>query len=665
MFSKRLCVAFLALALSSLTAEGAPHHLQNPTCTALTTIIKTVTVTAGGLGATPVTNGIQGTATTKATTSVKATTNLGNNNGGVKTSTKAATTSIRGGNGGQIKTTSSTKAAATTVANNNNAGNGGQTRPTTKATTTRNNGAQTKTTSSTQAAVTTTARNNNNGGNGAQTKTTSLTKAATTTARNNNGGNGGQIKTTSSAQAITSTTARNNNGGNGGQIKTTSSAQAVTTARNNNGGNGGQNQNTSTKATSTTVANNNGGGQQTSVAPPAVTTAINNGGANAGNNAGNNNGGNNNGGNNGGDPQTSTTLDPRVIAAGFANDGQDQPAAGQVRSLTSTNNFINFCLTVPNLPITNGKQITTGSCNPAPIGAIPSVDNMPSAKFIFPQNFGTVKANTAFTIEMAIKNIQAGFFVNAQSNYFAAPQQLNGQGQIQGHSHVVVEPLTSLDQTTPTDPKKFVFFKGLNAPAAGGKLTADVTSGLPVGVYRLASINTASNHQPVIVPIAQHGSLDDHIYFTVTADGKPAAGANNGAAGIVDTVSAPASSATASVPASSVSVSVSATASAPVSTVAPSGAAASSVASSAPAASSSATGKAGQASATPVPQKTESTKKGNQPTASVSSKGATAPTAVASSSAVVKNPKAGAQTTSSSAALPSSTKVRTSGTQKA
>lgn len=205
-------------------------------------------------------------------------------------------------------------------------------------------------------------------------------------------------------------------------------------------------------------------------------------------------------------------LDPRVLATGFENDGQDVPAAGQVKSLTSSNNFINFCLTVPNLPITNGKQITTGSCNPAPIGAIPSVDNMPSSKFSFPQNFGTLKANTPFTVEMQIKNMQTGFFVNAQENYFAAPQQLNAQGQIQGHSHVVIEQLTSLDQTTPTDPKKFAFFKGLNAAAVGGKLTADVTNGLPTGFYKLSSINSASNHQPVIAPVAQHGSLDDAIY---------------------------------------------------------------------------------------------------------------------------------------------------------
>lgn len=169
---------------------------------------------------------------------------------------------------------------------------------------------------------------------------------------------------------------------------------------------------------------------------------------------------------------------------------------------------------MPNLPITNGKQITTGSCNPAPIGVIPSVDNMPSAKFVFPKNFGTIKARQSFTIEMNIKNIDTGFFVNAQANYFAAPQQLNKGGQVKGHSHVVVEKLESLDQTKPTNPKTFNFFKGLNNAATNGKLTAAVDKGLEPGFYRLSSINTSSNHQPVIVPVAQHGSLDDVIYVS-------------------------------------------------------------------------------------------------------------------------------------------------------
>jgi hypothetical protein len=249
------------------------------------------------------------------------------------------------------------------------------------------------------------------------------------------------------------------------------------------------------------------------------------------------------------DLQNSLTLDPSVIAAGFQNDGQAVPAAGQVASLTSSNNFINFCATVPNLPITNGKQITTGSCNPAPMGIIPSTDNMPSAKFTFPTNGGTVAPDTAFTISVAVANFQTGAFVNAQQNYFAAPQQLNGAGQIVGHSHVVVEKLDSLTQTTPTDPKKFFFFKGLNAAAVNGVLTADVSNGLPAGVYKVSTINTAANHQPVLVPVAQHGSVDDVVYFTVTADagavaGLGAANATAAAGAATDTAVAAAGAAT-------------------------------------------------------------------------------------------------------------------------
>jgi len=251
--------------------------------------------------------------------------------------------------------------------------------------------------------------------------------------------------------------------------------------------------------------------------------------------------------NGGGDPQTSLTLDPAVIATGFANNGQDVPTAGQVPSLTSKNNFINFCLTV-NQPITNGKQIATGSCNPAPMGSIPSSSKMPSAKFTNPKNGDTIPANTAFTITMAISNLQTGNFVNAKENYFSAPQQLNGAGEIVGHSHVVVETLDALDQTTPTNPTKFAFFKGLDNAAQGGILSASVAAGLPAGAYRLCSINTAANHQPALVPIAQHGSLDDCVYFTASGGGAAAAspsgaGANNTAASATSSTTGAAASA--------------------------------------------------------------------------------------------------------------------------
>lgn len=246
-----------------------------------------------------------------------------------------------------------------------------------------------------------------------------------------------------------------------------------------------------------------------------------NGGGKGGNKGGNNGatGGNNNAGGNAGNLQTSLTLDKSVIAPAFAS-GKGK-AAGEADSLQSTNNFINFC---SGKTVTNGAQVTAGSCNPAPMGDIPSSANMPSAKFQSPKNGDTIASNTAFTISMAIKGMETGFFTNAAASYFAAPQQLNSQGQIQGHSHVVIEKLSALDQTTPSDPTKFAFFKGLNAAAVKGVLTADVTAGLPAGFYKLSSINSAANHQPVLAPIAQHGSLDDAIYFTVSNKG---AGGNN------------------------------------------------------------------------------------------------------------------------------------------
>ncbi|KAI1796476.1 hypothetical protein LXA43DRAFT_621416 [Ganoderma leucocontextum] len=239
-----------------------------------------------------------------------------------------------------------------------------------------------------------------------------------------------------------------------------------------------------------------------SAAPPATSSTA------AGNNAGNT-------GAAAGDPQTSTTLLASVIATGFAQNGQAQADPGQVPSLTSTNNFINFCAT-SNKAITNGQQIKEGSCNPAPMGEIASFNNMPSSKFVNPKNNGKVAANQNFTIQMAVKNLETGSFVNANTNFFAAPQQVNAQGNIRGHSHVVVEKIDAIDSTAPTDPTTFAFFKGLNAAAdANGILSVVVPGGLPAGVYRLASINSAANHQPALVAVAQHGALDDMVYFTV------------------------------------------------------------------------------------------------------------------------------------------------------
>jgi len=248
------------------------------------------------------------------------------------------------------------------------------------------------------------------------------------------------------------------------------------------------------------------------------------------------------------------TLDPNVIAVNFSQDGQAVQEAGQVASLTSTNNFINFCLTV-NKPITNGQQITTGSCNPAPMGVIASTANMPSSKFVFPKNQDTIKSNTPFTVSMNIAHLETGNFVNAASNYYAAPQQVNAAGDVIGHSHFVIEEIESLSATNLTDPTHFAFFKGVNGIAVDGVLTADVTAGLPAGFYKMSSINAAANHQPVLVAVAQHGWLDDCVYFTVSDDA-PASSipAADTPAPVSSSAAAPSSTSSSSAKASTTSV---------------------------------------------------------------------------------------------------------------
>ncbi|KZV77520.1 hypothetical protein PENSPDRAFT_672845 [Peniophora sp. CONT] len=213
-----------------------------------------------------------------------------------------------------------------------------------------------------------------------------------------------------------------------------------------------------------------------------------------------------------GDLQTSLTLDQSLVGSNLAKDGSTK-AGGETPSLTSTNNFINFCSNVSS-PITNGQQVKTGSCNPVPMGQIAANTNMPQCKFEKPVNMGTVPANQNFTIVMAIKNLETGSFTNPETNYYSAPQQLADSGNIRGHSHFVIEALDSINQTTPLDNTKFAFFAGVNSPAKNGKLSVTVGGGLPKGAYRLASINSASNHQPVLVAEAQRGAVDDMIYFT-------------------------------------------------------------------------------------------------------------------------------------------------------
>ena len=71
-------------------------------------------------------------------------------------------------------------------------------------------------------------------------------------------------------------------------------------------------------------------------------------------------------------------------------------------------------------------------------------------------------------------------------------------------SQVTVQDLGSAKPTNTADARDFVFFKGVDDDGNGaGELTVNVANGLPPGFYRICTMSSAQNHQPVIMPKAQ------------------------------------------------------------------------------------------------------------------------------------------------------------------
>ncbi|PQE04860.1 ribosomal s17 protein [Rutstroemia sp. NJR-2017a BBW] len=211
---------------------------------------------------------------------------------------------------------------------------------------------------------------------------------------------------------------------------------------------------------------------------------------------------------------SSLTLNANAIASGSFSDGLSGIGSEKFEapSATSQNNFMNFC---SGQTLTNGLQITTGSCNGIPMGQLPAKDKMMSSIITFPlAGSATIQSDTTFNITVQMSNIVAGSFTNADSTYFAAPQALQG-GVVVGHTHVTVQDMgKSLNPTTALDPTQFAFFKGINDAGNGkGLLSATVTGGLPAGNYR-------------------RGTADDCTKFTVVGSGTTANDAsNNGSKG--------------------------------------------------------------------------------------------------------------------------------------
>jgi len=169
------------------------------------------------------------------------------------------------------------------------------------------------------------------------------------------------------------------------------------------------------------------------------------------------------------------------------------------------------------------------------MGDIPAKSLMISSIITYPlPGSATIESDTTFNISVQTINLVAGSFTNADATYYAAPQALSG-GKVIGHTHVTVQDMgKNLNPTTPLDATQFAFFKGINDPGNGqGLLQATVTGGLPAGNYRVCTLTSSSNHQPVIMPVAQRGSQDDCTKFTVIGSGTTInIAANNGTKGI-------------------------------------------------------------------------------------------------------------------------------------
>lgn len=149
------------------------------------------------------------------------------------------------------------------------------------------------------------------------------------------------------------------------------------------------------------------------------------------------------------------------------------------------------------------------------MGRIPAAKDMISAIITKPQPGDRLVANTTFEVVVQTRNLHTGFQVNPAATYYTAPQDLDDEGLVQGHCHVVVQRLDSLRSTVPPDPAQFVFFKGINDIGDKGLLRAQVTAGLPSGFYRVCTMLAARNHQPVVMPLAQRGAQDDCTKFAV------------------------------------------------------------------------------------------------------------------------------------------------------
>lgn len=77
-------------------------------------------------------------------------------------------------------------------------------------------------------------------------------------------------------------------------------------------------------------------------------------------------------------------------------------------------------------------------------GQLPAYNKMISQIIINPRhNENIATPNTDFTVDLAIVNMATGNYTNLNTTYMSAPQQLDPQGLIYGHTHITIEALFS------------------------------------------------------------------------------------------------------------------------------------------------------------------------------------------------------------------------------
>jgi len=209
--------------------------------------------------------------------------------------------------------------------------------------------------------------------------------------------------------------------------------------------------------------------------------------------------------------QTDLCLAASQIQQGSFSPGS--PAAGQVNSATSTNNYINHCAQFA-VPLTNGLQQPGQSCSGIPLGLLVGQSKAPATKWKFPTNGAKVAANKDFTLELSVTNLVTGLFTDATHTYFGAPQDVDPKtGFITGHPHFVCRQLPSCADTTVHPVTEFIMFKGIDDAAINGVNSFTVLGGFPQGSVQCSTIVTSQNHTPVIVTRAQRWPSDDSICF--------------------------------------------------------------------------------------------------------------------------------------------------------